>query len=66
MKTLELNRMEDIEGGALSGADCAGIFVGAAAVFAVATIATGGLMGFALGTLASMGAVPAICDNPFN
>jgi len=55
MKTLELNQMENLNG----GVDCEeglGFAVGFAAAFALATIATGGVAALAFGTIASFGA----------
>jgi hypothetical protein len=54
MKKLELKQMENLEG----GVDCSsglGFAVGFTAMFAIATIATGGATLLALGTIAAAG-----------
>ncbi|MDO4783047.1 MAG: hypothetical protein Q4A09_07525, partial [Capnocytophaga felis] len=55
MKTLNLNQMENVQGG-ISCSSGLGFAVGFTAVFVFATIATGGAAALALGSIASFGA----------
>lgn len=63
MKTLELNQMNGIEGGAFKRGDCLGLAVGVAAGFLVATILTGGAFaGLAIASIGSLGS-GAFCQS---
>lgn len=61
MKTLELNQMENLNGGKWDTSTCLGMAVGAAAIFTFATIATGGAFALlAVGAIGSLNA-GALC-----